>query len=125
MAIQRADHGYVGAALYEPYVSEKVAFAIRYHQALRFFPDPERFDPDRWAAPDGKAPGRYSYFPFDGGPRGCIGQAFAMMEAVLILATVAQRFRLSLVPGHPVTPWVSMTLRPKEGVRVRVEQRAS
>jgi cytochrome P450 len=89
----------------------------------RFFPDPERFDPDRWATADGKAPVRYSYFPFGGGPRGCIGQAFAMMEAILVLATIAQRFRLSLLPGHPITPWVSMTLRPKEGVRVRVEER--
>jgi cytochrome P450 len=82
----------------------------------RLFPDPESFDPDRWAA----EPPRGAYFPFGLGPRGCIGQQFAMMEAILILATIAQRFRLRLLPAYPVTPWVTMTLRPKNGVRVRV-----
>ncbi|HET9481684.1 MAG TPA: cytochrome P450, partial [Candidatus Polarisedimenticolia bacterium] len=66
---------------------------------------------------------RFAYFPFGGGPRQCIGNAFAMMEAVLILAAIAHRFRLVLVPGQHVTPTPYVTLRPEPGIRVRLERR--
>ena len=79
--------------------------------------DPERFTPERSAGRP-----HYAYFPFGGGPRLCIGQHFAMMQAQLILATVAQRYRLQLVPGHPVEPELSLALRPRHGLPMTVAQ---
>ena len=70
----------------------------------RWFDEPESFRPERWAGDLAQRLPRFAYFPFGGGPRQCIGNSFAQMEAVLILATIAQRFRLSLVPGQRITP---------------------
>ena len=91
------------------------------HRDARWFEEPETFRPERWGA-DGQARrlSHYTYFPFGGGPRQCIGNGFAMMEAILILATIAQRFRLSLVAGQRVTPTPYVTLRPEPGVRMRL-----
>ncbi len=93
------------------------------HRDARYFDHPEAFRPERWA--DGLATRlpKYAYFPFGGGPRLCIGHAFAMMEAVLLLATIAQKFRLRLVPGHPIEPWPSITLRPKHGLKMMLHER--
>ena len=90
------------------------------HRDARYFPDPDRFDPDRWKADDPRFVSlpRFAYFPFGGGPRVCIGAGFAMMEAVLLLATIAQRFTLTLVPGQTIEKLPSVTLRPKSGIRV-------
>lgn len=89
----------------------------------RWFPEPERFSPERWAdGLEGRLP-RFAYFPFGGGPRLCIGQSFALMEAALILATIAGRYRAEVVPGWTVTPQPSITLRPREGVRVTLRER--
>ncbi|HVB34799.1 MAG TPA: cytochrome P450 [Patescibacteria group bacterium] len=95
------------------------------HRDPRFFPDPERFDPERWRGDpvrSGELP-RFAYFPFGGGPRVCIGAAFAMMEAVLLLASIASKFQMALVPGHAVQMLPSITLRPKHGIRVRLARR--
>jgi cytochrome P450 len=93
------------------------------HRDARWFPDPARFDPDRWA-PDRQAERpRFSYFPFGGGPRVCIGEQFAWMEGVLLLATIAQRWQLRLVPGHPVALQPIITLRPKYGMKMAVHDR--
>src|SRR5690242_8349849 len=92
------------------------------HRDPRFFPDPERFDPERWRDDPirrGRLP-RFAYFPFGGGPRVCIGAGFAMMEATLLLATLAQRFQLGLLPNSRVTPFFSITLRPKHGLKMRL-----
>jgi cytochrome P450 len=86
------------------------------HRDPRYFAAPESFDPERWAGDALKQLPRYAYFPFGGGPRGCIGSRFATQEAVLLLATIAQRFRLTPVPGHEVVPVPSITLRPAHGV---------
>ncbi len=86
----------------------------------RFFEDPERFDPERFVRGWEERVPRYAYLPFGGGPRICIGNGFAMMEARLILATLAQRCRLSLEPGQTVVPVQLVTVRPKDRVRMRV-----
>jgi len=88
------------------------------HRDPRYFPDPEKFDPERWRTERAKRLPRFAYFPFGGGPRQCIGASFAMMEAALLLATIAQQFRFEAVPGHPVVPIPSFTLRPKHGIRM-------
>lgn len=86
----------------------------------RWFQDPEVFRPERWADDGARRLPRYAYFPFGGGPRQCIGAAFAMMEASLTLATIRQRVRLVLVPGQRVTPTPYVTLRPEPGIRMTV-----
>jgi cytochrome P450 len=93
------------------------------HRDARYFPDPERFDPDRWSEHAALKVPRFAYIPFGAGPRVCIGAAFATMEATLLLATIAQRFRLALDPDHRVVPLTSITLRPKYGIRMRVGAR--
>jgi len=89
----------------------------------RFYTDPERFDPDRWTPEFRAALPKFAYFPFGGGPRQCIGESFAWMELVLVVATIAQRWRLRLVPGHPVAPQPVVTLRTKHGMRMTVHRR--
>lgn len=93
------------------------------HRDPRFFPDPLRFDPGRFS-PDAKAGrAKFTYFPFGAGARQCIGESFAWMEGVLLLATLAQRWKLRLVTGHPVEPEPLITLRPKYGMRMHLEER--
>jgi cytochrome P450 len=93
------------------------------HRDPRFWDEPDRFHPRRWAEEKIKTMPKFAYFPFGGGPRVCIGQQFAMMELVLILATIAQRFRFRLEPGATVTPWASFTLRPLPGIPGIIEPR--
>jgi cytochrome P450 len=93
------------------------------HRDERWFPNPERFNPDRWDAESTAKLPRLAYFPFGGGPRVCIGAGFAMMEATLLLAVIAQRFRMRLVSGQRIEPLPSITLRPKNGIRVELEER--
>lgn len=88
----------------------------------RFFEMPERFMPERWSGDLQKSLPRYAYFPFGGGPRLCIGQAFAQMEAVLLLATLAQAFRVEVL--HVPIPDPTVTLRPKKGLLSCVTRRA-
>jgi cytochrome P450 len=93
------------------------------HRDPRYFPDPERFDPDRWLPERECTRPKFSYFPFGGGGRKCVGESFAVMEGVLVLATVAQRYRLRAIPGHRVEPEPYVTLRPRNGLPMRVERR--
>jgi cytochrome P450 len=93
------------------------------HHDPRHYPDPDRFDPDRWwPEPQALRP-RFSYFPFGGGPRVCIGEAFAWMEGILLLATIAQQWRFQLVPGYPVSVQPVITLRPRRGIRMTAVRR--
>ncbi len=88
-----------------------------------FFPDPLRFDPERFLPEKKPSRPRFAYFPFGGGSRQCIGESFAWMEAILILATLAQRWRLRLLPGQRLEVQPKITLRPKYGIRVVGELR--
>ena len=88
------------------------------HHHPAFWENPEGFDPDRFLPDRAAALPRFAYFPFGAGPRLCIGQGFAMMETQLLLATIAQRFRMNLVPGHPVVADPCITLRPRSGIRM-------
>ena len=95
------------------------------HRDARYFPEPEKFDPQRWSAGDSRAVSlpRFAYFPFGGGPRVCIGAGFAMMEAVLLLATIAQKFQIQIAPGEKVSMQPSVTLRPRNGIPVKLKWR--
>lgn len=93
------------------------------HRDSRFFPDPLRFDPERFTAEAKSRRTKLTYFPFGAGARQCIGESFAWMEGVLLLATLAQKWRLKLVPGHRVEPEPLITLRPKYGMRMQLEPR--
>ena len=93
------------------------------HRDPRYFPDPERFDPMRWSAEaQGDRP-KFAYFPFGGGTRVCIGEQFAWMEEILLVASIAQRWRMRLVEGHPVDVQPLITLRPRHGMRMTLERR--
>lgn len=93
------------------------------HRNLRYFDDPEVFQPERWAGDLEKQLPRGVYFPFGDGPRICIGKGFALMEAVLLLATIAQKYQLTLIPDFPIVPEPSITLRPEHGIKVALNQR--
>jgi cytochrome P450 len=93
------------------------------HRDPRHFPDPERFDPERWRPEAREARPKFSYFPFGGGPRVCIGEGFAWMEGILILAAIGRRWRLLLEAGQSIVPAPGITLRPRDGIRMTVEKR--
>ncbi len=97
-----------------PYVTQRDA---------RFFPDPTRFDPERWTAAARESRPKFSYFPFGGGSRQCIGEQFAWMEGSLVLATLAQRWRPTLLPGHEVRTQPMVTLRPGGGLPMLLRPR--
>ncbi len=93
------------------------------HRKPALWSEPQRFDPERFSPEKSAARHRFAYIPFGAGPRICIGMAFAMTEAVLILATIAQRYRLRLKAGHPVEPQGLITLRPRYGMRMHLGRR--
>jgi cytochrome P450 len=86
------------------------------HRHPDFWENPEVFDPERFSPERSAGRPHFAYFPFGGGPRLCIGSNFAMLEAQLILATIAQRYQLRLLPGHQVEPQVLLTMRPRNGL---------
>jgi cytochrome P450 len=89
----------------------------------RYFQEPARFDPERWIPEARESRPQFAYFPFGGGPRRCIGEGFAWMEGVLLIAALAREWRMRLVPGHRVETKPVITLRPKYGIRMTVEKR--
>jgi len=94
------------------------------HRDPQVYPDPERFDPERWRD---EVAGRHSlpkfaYLPFGAGPRVCVGASLALTESALVLATLLQRFRFSLASAEKIEAFPSVTLRPKHGVKLRVER---
>ena len=96
------------------------------HHCERYFPEPAKFDPERFSPEREKEIAPYSYFPFGAGPRVCIGNGFAMMEMALILATIIQQFEVRLVAGDDqVAVEASLAIRPRGGLRVHITPRIS
>jgi cytochrome P450 len=93
------------------------------HRHPKYWESPERFDPERFRPERVADRQKFVYLPFGAGPRQCIGNHFAMTEAHVILATLAQRYRLRLVSGQRIVPRPLITLRPRDGVRVQIEAR--
>lgn len=93
------------------------------HRDARFFPDPERFDPERWTPEARESRPKFCYFPFGGGARLCIGERFAWTEGILAMATLAQQWRFRLAPDQMVEPLPLVTLRTKYGMRMIAERR--
>jgi cytochrome P450 len=93
------------------------------HRKPSLWERPDRFEPERFSPERTAARPRFTYLPFGAGPRICIGAAFAMEEGILILATIAQRYRLRLKPGHPVEPQGLITIRPRYGLPMILERR--
>jgi cytochrome P450 len=93
------------------------------HRRPKLWPDPDRFDPGRFAPEHESTRPRFAYIPFGGGPRGCIGNQFAMLEAQLIVATIAQRYRIELVPDQHIRPEPLITLRPAPAIRAILKTR--
>jgi cytochrome P450 len=106
-----------------PKGTQLFAFQWVTHRDARYFDDPEAFKPERWNAAASEQLPKFAYFPFGGGPRQCIGNYFATMEIVLLLATIGQRFRFSLDPDRTVEVLPVLSLRPKNGIKVVVEPR--
>ena len=104
-----------------------LAFVIPYvlHRLPAYWTDPETFEPERFSADRSADRPKFIYIPFGAGPRQCIGNQFALIEAHLSVATLAQRYRLQLVPGHRVEPWPLITLRPRYGMPMVVDRRTA
>jgi cytochrome P450 len=104
-----------------------LAFLMPYvlHRQPAYWPDPDRFDPDRFTPERSAERPKFAYLPFGAGPRQCIGNQFALLEAHLSVATLAQAYRLRLVPGHQVEPWPLITLRPRFGMPMTIERRTA
>ena len=88
------------------------------HHDPRYFPDPFRFDPVRWTSEARASRPQFSYFPFGGGPRRCIGEGFALMESIMVLATLARKWSLRRMVDQPIALQPLITLRPKHGMRM-------
>ena len=99
--------------LFSPYVM---------HRNPDYFPDPERFDPQRWTPEARETRPKYSYFPFGAGARICIGERFAWTEGILILATIAQKWKLSLSPDQRVEYLAQITLRTRYGMHMQISR---
>ena len=93
------------------------------HRNARYFPDPERFDPERFDPGIESDLPQFAYFPFGGGPRYCVGEPFAQMEAILLIATILQQHELELQPGQDIVPQALISMRPRNGIRMRVRRR--
>jgi cytochrome P450 len=93
------------------------------HRSARYYPEPDRFDPERFSEANEKTIPKYAYLPFGAGPRVCIGNSFALMEARLVLATMIQQVDLALVPGQQIVPQQLLTVRPRHGLEMTIARR--
>jgi cytochrome P450 len=94
------------------------------HRDRRFWKEPDLFSPERWAEDQASSRPKFAFFPFGAGTRVCIGEHFAMLEGVLLIAALAGQWRFHLVPGQKIGLWPQITLRPRRAIMMRLEQRA-
>jgi cytochrome P450 len=92
------------------------------HNDPRWYPNPEQFNPDRWSDEFKQQLPRFAYFPFSGGPRLCIGQQFALLEATIVLVMFMQHGNWNIDPRHTIVTQPSITMRPKNGIRMQVSR---
>ncbi|MGA9772769.1 MAG: cytochrome P450 [Blastocatellia bacterium] len=120
---RRAVSGYKVGKYYVP--ARAIILLSQYvmHHDERYYPEPEKFDPDRWTPEARATRPKYAYFPFGGSPRMCVGEQFAWMEGILLIATLAQGWKMRLAADHPVKMQPLITLRPKHGMRMTIEKR--
>ena len=111
--------GYVVPSGADIYMSQYVV-----HHDPRFFPDPFTFDPERWNHDQASSLPQFAYFPFGGGPRLCIGESFAWMEGIMLIAAIASKWKMHLVPGQNIVPKPLITIRPKSGMKMIMEKRS-
>jgi cytochrome P450 len=112
----------IGGYYIPPNASVSTIFINAHHDG-RFWDEPERFDPERFTPERSANRPNFAYLPFGAGPRLCIGNSFAMMEAQLVLASIVQRFQLRLAPGHPVKPNPIFVLRTSHGLPMTIHKR--
>lgn len=110
--------GYVIPAGADIFMSQYVV-----HREPRLYREPESFRPERWSSDETKDLPRFAYFPFGGGTRRCIGEPFAWMEGVLLIATIASKWKMRLVPHQNIIPQALITIRPKNGMNMILERR--
>lgn len=110
--------GYVIPAGADIFMSQYVV-----HRDPRLYKEPDRFIPERWESEETKDLPRFAYFPFGGGTRRCIGEPFAWMEGVILIATIASKWKMKLVPHQKIVPQALITIRPKNGMKMIVEKR--
>ena len=110
--------GYVVPAGADIFMSQYVV-----HRDPRFYKEPDRFIPERWSSEETKDLPKFAYFPFGGGTRRCIGEPFAWMEGVILIATIASKWKMRLVPHQKVEPQPLITIRPKYGMNMILERR--
>jgi cytochrome P450 len=121
--VRRAEQEAEIAGYRVPVGSEIVMWLYMTHHDARWFPDPRAFKPERFAPEEVAKRPKLAYLPFAAGARACIGKVFAMIEGQLVLATLGQRYRMTLEPGHPVELAPRVTLAPKHGMRMRLHAR--
>lgn len=102
-----------------------MVFPVPYnvHRHPAFWPEPEEFKPERWASAEITQLPDCAYLPFGDGPRACIGRHYALQEALLVIATIAQRYQLQLASGQKVTPHSAITLGPQHGIKLQLKRR--
>jgi len=95
------------------------------HRHRMLWDRPNEFDPERFLGTERLKIDRFAYLPFGAGPRKCIGSAFALQEATLVLATIVRHFHFDLRPGHAVWPMLRVTLRPENGLPMRLRKKTA